>query len=47
MPAALIRTQSGGEVRTKGYHGLGALAVEPTEMGAPVVKPLGSAAGPE
>ncbi|MFY0581795.1 hypothetical protein ACN28S_52730 [Cystobacter fuscus] len=25
-------------MRTKGYHGLGALAVEPTEMGAPVVR---------
>ncbi|HYO51480.1 hypothetical protein, partial [Archangium sp.] len=35
----------GGEVSTKGYHGLDALAVELTESPAPEVKPIGSAAG--
>lgn len=35
----------GGEVSSKGYHGLDALAVELTESPAPEVKPIGSAAG--
>ena len=37
----------GGEVSAKGHHGLDALAVEPTELSAPVVKPLGSSTGSE